>query len=280
MLLELVFYGWFTLIAFAVIKVIGLGNTFGSADIRSLLINAVSPAANGIWWFATAYVLVILTSPILNSLLQRVNRRGRVSVLIISWFILMFVGAFSGTAYSNFYRGIFFYLVGGAVRLKSEQKDIGQKKNKSRVAMYIVLAAITWILSSAIEFLIVEYERMTSVLSLFSYAVTTPICALAVFEVFSRLHVKQSKAINRIAATTFGIYLLHDSFISRIVVWEDIFHIGAVVYQSRIFLLLAIVIAIAVFAICSMIDEMRIIFFEPGILKIVERIERKIITPE
>lgn len=90
-------------------------------------------------------------------------------------------------------------------------------------------------------------------------AVVTSICA---FLFFKNLKIPYSKFINTVASTCFGVLLIHaNSDTMRRLLWQDLFDcVGH--YSSRYMPLLAVGDVLLVFAVCTIIDLIRIRLFE------------------
>lgn len=77
--------------------------------------------------------------------------------------------------------------------------------------------------------------------------------------------------INKVAKTTFGIYLIHDSIFAREFIWHGILRIDTFWYNKVLFPIYAIVIIISAFLVCSIIDVFRIKLIEPKMIKFVDK---------
>lgn len=267
MFLQCCYYGWFTIVLLLLAKLLGFVSELNVSDYRSLIINTFFPLSNGIWWFATAYIFVMIASPMINRIAKEINliqKKRFVVALIALWIILMVVPSASGTRYGTLYRGFFFYIIGAIIRLKSNY--IGKKRNGRRICMLFYLLA--WIATAWINFAVQEYNLLyPGLLSLFGYSVVVLICALFLFMFFEQIKMKYNPIVNQIASTTFGIYLIHDSLVGRNLIWGDIFKIDTVVYRTNLFPIWSILIAVIVFTLCSVIDYLRLRFIEPFVMK-------------
>lgn len=96
--------------------------------------------------------------------------------------------------------------------------------------------------------------------------------AITSFMYFKNLHIKQSKWINTIAASTFGVLLIHaNSDTMRKWLWKDLLD-NASHYGDEQFWLYAMVAVISVFSICIFIDRIRILFIEKPLFKLLNHI--------
>ena len=76
------------------------------------------------------------------------------------------------------------------------------------------------------------------------------------------------------AATTFGVYLIHVSSIKTIF-YRDIFHVDAQ-YSLELFPFYAILDIIFIFSVCSFIDWLRLKFIEPKMLIFADKLFEKL----
>jgi surface polysaccharide O-acyltransferase-like enzyme len=92
---------------------------------------------------------------------------------------------------------------------------------------------------------------------------------------FTGLNVKYSKAVNIISASTFGIYLIHDSGYVRPILWQQLFK--SAVYSNTVFLIpYSIAVSCIVFIACSCIELLRIILLEKNYMKLISKMDPRI----
>jgi hypothetical protein len=94
-----------------------------------------------------------------------------------------------------------------------------------------------------------------------------PICAISMFKLFASINIGFNEIINKIASTTFGIYLIHDFVPFRYLIWNKLLKVD-LLYSNRLFPLYALLVVIAVFIVCSGIDMVRQALIEPKMLQI------------
>ena len=99
-------------------------------------------------------------------------------------------------------------------------------------------------------------------------AVTNGVCS---FMFFKNLKVPQSRFVNTVAASTFGVLLIHaNSDTMRRWLWKDMLNnVGA--YSTSYFALHAIGSVVGIFVICIVVDHLRICFLERPFLNKVFR---------
>ena len=89
---------------------------------------------------------------------------------------------------------------------------------------------------------------------------------LTSFIYFKNLNIKYNRIINAIAATTFGVLLIHaNSDAMRNWLWVDVFKVVEV-YDKTLMPLIAVGSIILVFITCSLLDLIRIKFIEKPFL--------------
>ena len=79
------------------------------------------------------------------------------------------------------------------------------------------------------------------------------ICSVALFVLFKNIHLGHRKIINQIAASTFGVYLIHENPVLKDLLWTDWLKVNC--YFGRpYFGLYAIGAILLVYIMCTMID--------------------------
>ncbi len=125
--LQGIYYGVFSIVTFLIAAF--LGYKFIDVQISELLSiivkSLVVPNTNGgCWWFLTAYIYLMLLTPLINSVVSRLNKNGYIVFIIVVWF---FVYSLNGTLLSEYWqvqRGVMFYLIGGYIRKCVDTKKI------------------------------------------------------------------------------------------------------------------------------------------------------------
>ena len=88
---------------------------------------------------------------------------------------------------------------------------------------------------------------------------------------FKNVKMKNSKFINTVAASAFGVLLIHaNSDAMREWLWGDVLH-NVSMYDSAWLVLHAVASVIAIYVICTAIDYLRIRFIEKPFFKLFDR---------
>lgn len=244
---------------------------FGKAEpsLLSMLLFTILPVTSECWWFVSAYIFLMVLSPVINSWISKIGTKTEIFTLIAVWALWYSASAFN-FRYSGIQRAVFFYLVG--VFIKRHGIPFGKWTALSAFIM-------SWILFAALDFMSSRFAFTPGVkgivartfFSMAEISVCVPVAAIACFRFFMCLSIGNGRIINTVAASTFGIYLLHDSPFGRNIIWDKIFHALDVQYKSVYFPLLAFCTCLAVFVACSAADLIRKRLFENKILSLADK---------
>lgn len=131
-------------------------------------------------------------------------------------------------------------------------------------------AIFLWCVYGFLSFLMIEHSSFTFIIKNCLECIILPLLAYNIFIIFKNIKIQNSKLLNTISATTFGIYLLHDSAIGRIS-WQLLLKTDKQ-YESPFFPLMALMDIVLVFSFCGVIDYIRCSFLEGKIKTIADKI--------
>lgn len=94
------------------------------------------------------------------------------------------------------------------------------------------------------------------------YLIGIPISSYGFFNFFNSLNIGSYKLINILGKSCYAIYLIHDSYVLRIIIWKYIINIPQK-YVEKFFSLHFIIAVLVVFFICSLIE-----IFQQNIIEI------------
>lgn len=222
------------------------------------------PISSASWWFVTTYVLVVLFAPLLNRLIDNTNNKG-VFVLVIYFGLLYGLCGF-GTDYYNLLRAPFYYLAGAFIK----KRNIELCKHSQQIFALFLVVAI-WLFYSLVRYLqivhlhdaVAVWKAFVSLADYLMSGILIPIIAIPLFLFFASFNFS-NRFVNKIASTTFAVYLIHDSNLGRKIIWNEIVcpettHFSLVWYQ---YAFLSVATIASIFAICSIVDTLRQFFFE------------------
>ncbi len=180
--------------------------------------NCIFPVQSGHYWFVTAYVVMLLFSPVLNAAVKTLSRRQLKTTLYLL-FLFFCVGKSVSIVYFasdkfgyDFGWFMFLYLTAAYLRNYGSVFFSGGKRCAglyvaSCLAVALTTFASLWICAGTGA---LEYYASVPFHYNFVFAL---IGALALFGCFRRLRLRDgmlTRMILRIAPATFGVYLLHE----------------------------------------------------------------------
>ena len=174
------------------------------------------------YWFMRFYLVFILISPLISDILERIGARNRMYLLL---FLSIIFAVFYTTGFYHFPIEVertllFFYAYLCMDVLKEQSPAI---INSRRKGIYWMLAAIIGIVVLQ-SFVYSDYN----LLGLgddadASFRLLHPLMlslAMGIFTIFNYSDLGQNHTVNRIAAATTGIYLVHEHPIARPLIWQ------------------------------------------------------------
>ena len=258
------FYAVFLTVVGSIIVILHLFDNIAFGTLLSEIKSLPIPISSGAWWFVTTYVLIVLIAPMLNRLIENINNRG--AIVLAIYFGLLYGVVGIGTVYYNILRAPLYYLIGAFIK----KRKIAFKKNSHRCVAFIIFV-FTWLSYSTVRFFQINHINNETTLwkayvFLADYlmsGILIPIISVSLFLFLSSFSFSNS-AVNKIASTTFGVYLLHDSNFGRELIWNNIIRPEytqfSLVWYKYVFL--SLVTVISIFIICSLIDIFRQLVFE------------------
>lgn len=206
--------------------------------------------------FTSCFLLFWLTIPFLNKLIHHINQRMHLLLISLCLFTYTFMLYIPGSIVSMNYVSWFIvlYFISSFIRLYPE-------------AIYKSTSARCWgILSILVVLLaigsVVFYHWRTGGFSYRLVSDSNSILALLVsvttFMYFKNIKIPHSKFINAVGSTTFGVLLIHaNSDSMRQWLWRDIVDCIGHTTDTYYFLYAPIAV-LCIFAVCSIIDYVRI----------------------
>jgi hypothetical protein len=228
-------------------------------------VRSVFPFSLNAYWFASTYFLLFLVTPLLNICINNISNKQHkyfIGILFIIWSLIPTCLGFlpkqrvTGASFSSL--GWFIYLYFVATYLKKYYDFEKISKAKYLIFIGIVLFFILLLKVMIITQLKVKIPFFHNVRIYNCYAMNDVLVffiSLFLFGGFLKLEL-HNQFINKMASTTFGIYLIHENFIFRDVLWVNIFK-NNTYFNSNLLYLHSIVSIIIVFFSCSLIDFFR-----------------------
>lgn len=221
------------------------------------------PFFYGYNWFVACYLIFMLFVPFLNAAILKASSVQHLTIILLLFFINLIVPAFKGVNFMNdapLFQFLLFYLIGAYLKRFKFQHTILNKQStwiKTAVVLLIIqIAAIayTWIFKNDIWRYVNLFSACLAV-TYFMIAKTNGTCCFP--------------TVNKLAASVLGIYLIHDNELVRPYIWTTIFP-NASYLGSSYFVLFLLAKVCCVYAVCLLIDQIRVNFIEVRVKKIVD----------
>ncbi len=226
--------------------------------------------------FTGCFLAFYLFIPFLNVLVRNLTEKQHIALLLLCGFVYVFFGTMPffdiNMNYVSWY--IVLYFVASYIRLYPKKIY-----DSTKIWLFITLFFVMLLSVSVIACAYVG-ERLNKQMVYYFAADSNTFLALAVavssFILFKNLKIKQSRFINTVSASTFGVLLIHaHSETMRNWLWRDTLK-NVQAYSSDWLVLHAIGSVIAVFVICTVIDFARIMLLEKPFMKLFDKNKSKI----
>ncbi len=239
------------------------------------LIKTLIPVSGLGTGFSSAFLLFYLAIPFVTVLVRNLNEKQHIKLLLLSGFIYVVLGTvpfFSVTMnYLSWFIVLFFfasYISLYPKRVFENAKVWGLLSLLFLVLCVASVVVCTWLgmkLDKKLTYYFVADSN--KILALFS--------GVSFFLFFKNLKIKYSRFINTVAASTFGVLLIHaSSDTMRRWLWKDTLNnVGW--YDSSLMPLHAVGSVLGIFVICVCVDRLRILLIEKPLFKVFEKFLKK-----
>lgn len=219
--------------------------------------------------FTSCFLLFYLLIPFLNKLIHALTEKEH--FLLMAWCIgiYVFLPSFAKANVVFNYVTWFsiLYVIASYIRLYPKEwfnsaKITGLLAGASLLlswASVIVLAMVSRIIGKGIGICYFFVADSNKVLAL--------VTGVGAFLFFKNLKIGYSKGVNTVAASTFGVLLIHaNSDTMRLWLWKDVCN-NIDVYQGGDVIIQAIVSVVVIYSVCTVIDMIRIRLIEKPLMK-------------
>lgn len=244
-ILKIVLPTWFYSVTLYLVSVMIHVNVFIFREFIAFLF----PICFGYWWFISCYVFLLFLTPLLNMFIKSLNRKKHTIIciallvleIILPYFKLIITGKFEAFPYSN--EIVLFcvlYFIGSYFRLYNFDVN-GLILFVTSLLIFLVFKVFLPLFG-----LKTELYNMNSIGNMF--------LSICMFLLFNKVKFK-NKIINRVASTTFGIYLIHEHQIFKRIIWNIASNIVISYISNIVFVYIFSIFFIFVF--CMLIDLVR-----------------------
>lgn len=236
--ITLLFYSLLTFIIAFVFAGGGIEHTITS------VLKTILPFSYKSWWFATHYIVLMFFAPYINTLLQSIDKKKHISLIVMCFILFNVISSFSldpidttgGYGFVNF---IFLYLIGRYMRM------YGLFQNIRGYQWFLGYCFFSFLILLSYHFYgNYKFGTYNSVLLLLS--------SISLFNVFTRIKIRTT-IFSRMVPYTFAVYLISDSFYMRSIINSKIIDFENMANTSMS-LVVMLFYAVAVMACCMLID--------------------------
>ena len=229
-------------------------------------IKCVFPFYNISDGFTSCYLLFYLLIPYLNLLIKQLNKKQYIHFLSIILSIYVLVPSIPKMSITFNYVTWFcvVYFIGAFIRIYEQEILFLKSRIGSKCFVCFLLAICSIVvgtycsskLNTRYWYFVTDSNKLLALLP-----------AVFAFLWFKNLNIRYSKFINSVAASTFGVLMIHaNSDMMRQWLWKDILH-NVQMYESNYFVLHIFFSTIIVFSFCIVIDRIRICMLEKPFMK-------------
>lgn len=230
-------------------------------SVKSLIKTLFSVVYEAGKLYTGTYIIFFLFIPFINILVKNMNRRQYQYLLVLLLLYFTVFSTFMKHETFNFLGWMLTtYLIGGYISLYPCKYFLSVKIG--------ILGLIVSILLMIISVLVVDFIGVRFGFESYYYMFSDSnkflaiVCAIFMFLLFKNINIKQNRFINTVAASTFGILLIHtNSSTMRRFLWVDLFR-NHEFYSESILIVHAILVVLIVYISCFLIDYLRIRFIE------------------
>lgn len=232
-----------------------------AVDSASNVVKSFIPCISSMYWFVTSYIGMVIVSPVLRSLLNRLSQEQLRRFLILMFVPLSLIPTFTHMDFvvNGFVWFVYLYLVAGYIRL-------WEAPWSRRLNFRLIALSFTVIYLSSFAISCVCGERkmpLTAMNSIFMLCLS-----VCVFKVVSELNIGSIAFINKMAAGSFSVYLIHENWLIRKTLWPSL----EPIYNSPSALLLleGLLFACMLFTVCSLLDLIRQKYLEKPLFRLID----------
>lgn len=211
--------------------------------------------------FISCYLVFYLFIPFLNILIQNMTEKQHILMTSLCCFVYVIIGTTILPVKMNYVSWfIVLYFIASYIRLYPK-KWFDDTKITGIATVILVLISMCSVI--VMQFLF----RQPYYFVADSNKILAVLTAVAAFCFFKNLKIKNNKFINAVAASTFGVLLIHaNSDAMRQWLWKDTLN-NVGMYQSSFLYLHAFASVIIVFVICTVLDMLRRKLLEEPLFK-------------
>lgn len=211
------------------------------------------------YWFVSPFIFMIVMSPYLNILINKLSNRDLGKVLIILTVFLSIMPTMIGVADHAFNGGdamLFFsylYLLGAFLKRN-------QAKFTKKWAYLLIFILFSVVLMISILIIDLINPNLEWIFPPYLFAeMNSPLIlgmAISLFLFVKNVQMPFNPVVNKLASATFGVYLIHENFFVRRFLWLNLVQ-AKTFYSSNMLIVKAIIASLVVYLMCTSIELVR-----------------------
>lgn len=251
---------WLPIFFWSVVLALFFGGTITHELTIKSMTESLFPILSNQYWFMSTYVFMYLLAPLMNKMLLAIDIKEEL-LLVFVGLIVTFPGShlYGKVINSQLIYLCFTYCFGGLIR---KHELLSQNWFKILTTILFQLGILTNVLVSfGFSFIGFEFHKQSFIKHASVLVINSgTICLLLAISIFTWLggkNIGYNKFINNIAATTFGIYLIHDNNFVRNFLWDDLLHMKRLSFQPAYIVFYVLLVCVIIFVICSLLEFIR-----------------------
>lgn len=217
------------------------------------LIKSVAPLTMSVWWYATAYAIFLAVLPFLQEGLRALGRRMHLTlamIMLVVWGLTSFIPKTLGNSALQGVFG-FFYLFVLISAYKWYMKPLTLKHTWAMLGIGVGF----FLLYTGASVVLGLHGINKGIFISHDYSLPVIMIGFGMFLLFDRLNF-HSRIINRIAKSSFAVYLITDYAASEKLLWVRLFNLKDL-YGQPFSILRIYGILLAIYAVCTLLDFVR-----------------------
>lgn len=213
-------------------------------------------------WFVSSYIGLLMLSPFLNKAFLMLCTKNRINLVFFLTLVCSLIPMLTlhfneevGFRYLGLF--ILLYFLGASIKVYALDKKLSTKILMGGTFLALILTYLSTVIINLVG------VGRSKVISRIMYFSSQPsillICsACFIFMFFLSVDLKKNRLINRISATTFGVYLIHENPLARYFFWDYLFRGSDTLKDTTsMFVVKSLIATLLVFCICSFLDIIR-----------------------
>lgn len=242
--------------------------------IKELIKVILSPFKD--YWFISCYILLYISSPILNKLIYQLSKnqfKFLISIMLLVFCCIRSLGI--NLFYSNYIWFILLYFISSYIKKEVLLSKI--RKNNFFIGGITIFLVLILMSSILVMSKILEGKTEFSKILLFQIAPSN-ICifliSILLFFYFLKLEIGRMELINYVATSMLGVYLLHDNNLGKHYIWNEIYK-NMRFMNSKYLSLHVLFSIVSLFLSCVILDKLLNYIFNKYIIKLLESLLKK-----